>query len=172
MGIPLDDYYLEYYYLVGNGELSEGGRTLAEYNIKEESTLHLSFRLLGGGVNGWARNMRPRLDGKQQQHQDQQHPRHPPAGGPPVRAVPVPNGEVVSQQHVELRRAYSWSSLSPQWRWSWVCSTCGAHWECYPVLPGHPQGIVEVLIHWRGQVGQGYQNFTCECKVAWCAVRI
>ena len=143
---------------------------LAECNIKDQSTLHLALRLSGGGGGGdgaWSRNMRPRLDG----NAGNQQPRHPPAGFPPplARAVPVPNGEIISQQRIEFLFALSWSVCNG--RWSWTCDTCEAHWKCFPVLPGHPQGIVEVSLHQSGQVGQGYRNFICDiCMVAWRAV--
>ena len=58
-GIPLDEQRLDCF-----GNKLEGGRMLAEYNIKEESTLHLAPRLSGGGGDGaWNRNMRPRHAG-------------------------------------------------------------------------------------------------------------
>ena len=112
---------------------------------EEESTLHLAPRLSGGGGDGaWNRNVRPRLD-------------------------PVPNGEVVSHHRIEFLPALSWAACNG--RWSWTCGTCEAHWKCFPVLPGHPQGIVEVSLHQGGQVGQGYRNFICDiCMVAWRAV--
>ena len=136
---------------------------------EEESTLHLAPRLSGGGGDGaWNRNMRPRHDG----FAGNQQPQHPPAGflPPPVREVPVPNGEVVSYLRIEFRPALSWAACNG--RWSWTCGTCEAHWKCFPVLPGHPEGIVEVSLHQGGQVGQGYRNFTCDiCMVAWRAVQ-
>ena len=148
---------------------------LAEYNIKDQSTLHLALRLSGGGGGGdgaWSRNVRPRLDG----NADNQQPRHPPAGFPPPQvppppARPVPVGEIISQVRIELMRHYSWATNSLDW--SWRCATCEAHSESYPVLPGRPRGIKEVAIHMGGQVGQGYNNVTCDtCKVAWCAVHV
>ena len=162
-GIPLDEQRLDWF-----GNKLEGGRMLAEYNIKEESTLHLAPRLSGGGGDGaWNRNMRPRLDG----FAGNQQPWHPRDGfpPPPIRAVPVPNGEIISQQRIEFLPALSWAACNG--RWSWTCGTCEAHWKCFPVLPGHPQGIVEVSLHQSGQVGQGYRNFICDiCMVAWRAV--
>jgi len=156
-GIPLDEQRL-----IWLGAKLEGGRMLAEYNIKDQSTLHLALRL-----RRWSRNMRPRLDG----FAGNQQPQHPPADflPPPVRAVPVPNGEVVSHHRIEFLPALSWAACNG--RWSWTCGTCEAHWKCFPVLPGHPEGIVEVSLHQGGQVGQGYRNFTCTiCMVAWRAV--
>ena len=79
------------------------------------------------------------------------------------------NNEIISQQRIEFLPALSWAACNG--RWSWTCGTCEAHWKCFPVLPGHPQGIVEVSLHQGGQVGQGYRNFICDiCMVAWRAV--
>ena len=52
-GTPLDEQRLFWF-----GEKLEGGRMLAEYNIKDQSTLHLALR-----SRRWSRKMRPRLDG-------------------------------------------------------------------------------------------------------------
>ena len=185
-GIPLGELRITWF-----GNILEGSRMLAEYNIKEESIL-LVYRLprqwleseasssSGGGDGAWSRNMRPRLDS----FPGDQQPQHPPAAppppvlavpehppGPPVRAVPVPNGEVVSQKRIELLRGLSWATFNGNW--SFTCGTCDAHLHCFPVLPGHPFGIVEVSLHHGGQVGPGCHNATCDiCKVAWCAVHV
>ena len=60
-GIPLDEQRL-----IWLGEKLEGGRMLAEYNIKDQSTLHLALR-----SRRWSRNMRPRLDGNAGNQQPQ-----------------------------------------------------------------------------------------------------
>ena len=87
-GIPLDEQRLDWF-----GNKLEGGRMLAEYNIKEESTLHLAPRLSGGGGDGaWSRNMRPRLD----DNAGNQQPRQPPVDVPPPPVRPVPVGEIIS----------------------------------------------------------------------------
>ena len=60
-GTPLDEQRLIWF-----GEKLEGGRMLAEYNIKDQSTLHLALR-----SRRWSRNMRPRLDGNAGNQQPQ-----------------------------------------------------------------------------------------------------
>ena len=87
-GTPLDEQRLIWF-----GEQLEGGRMLAEYNIKDQSTLHLALRL-----RRWSRNMRPRLDG----NAGNQQPRHPPAGFPHV-----PLGEWGSREQAEWNQRVS-----------------------------------------------------------------
>ena len=165
-GIPLEDQRL-----IWIGEQLEGHRMLASYKIRDQSKLLLLRNVSGGGGGGgglreWSRHVRRRQDS----NEDYQQPRHPPAGSPPSTpfARPVPNGEIVSQGLVEFREIYSWHHNSLDW--TETCARCQARWECFPVLPGHPLGIKEAVIHMGGQVGEGSYDVTCGmCNVTWHA---
>ena len=180
-GIPLDEQRLDWF-----GNKLEGGRMLAEYNIKEESTLHLMTGLLGG-AGGWDRHVRQKV-GDGDAHQggggggglDGGHQGggggggggglppldlHPPP--PPIRQVPRPNGEVFSRQRVEFHTHHNWAR-----GWFHSCATCTAAWMNFPVAGGHPYGIAEISLHGGGQLSHGYTNFTCgQCRVDWRAVQ-
>ena len=120
----------------------------------------------GGGLREWSRHVRRRPDS----NEDYQQPHHPPAGSllSTPFARPVPNGEIVSQGLVEFRKRYSWHRNSLDW--TETCARCQARWECFPVLPGHPLGIKEAVIHMGGQVGEGSYDVTCgKCNVTWHA---
>ena len=176
-GIPLHEQRL-----ISFGQQLEGGHMLAEYNIKDQSTLFLARRL---NLFPWPQTVasltklgsRSSCDG-------------PPPELPPPPAPPFPGVEIISHVQIKLMQSYSWHTNSLDW--SYRCAMCQARWECYPVLQGHPRGIKEVVIHKGGQVEQGrlcdlgvlsgssrassgHQRgcVTCDtCYVAWCAVDV
>ena len=150
---------------------------LADYSIREESTLHLKRARMGGG-DGWDRNVRARGDGGMVDG----------IGGgvvggrgladqgklnlcaPPPRRLPAPTGELVSQKQFDFR---SYSCASKNNQWTWQCRRCTANWSLFPIVEGQPQNIVEVAVHCGGEIRQGWDNESCQlCCVDWCAVLI
>ena len=109
-GIPLDEQRL-----IWLGVKLEGGRMLAEYNIKDQSTLHLALR-----SRRWSRNKRPRL-----QARDEVYIEDIDSGGEVHLASHKEDGEdepIQEPQHrIEPRHSRRWSRNRSQL----PCSHCG-----------------------------------------------
>ena len=132
-GIPLDEQRL-----IWLGVKLEGGRMLAEYNIKDQSTLHLALR-----SRRWSRNKRRRLDGNagNQQPQHRIEPRRSRRWSRNRSQLPCSHcGDVVLRPLVV--------NFCP------MCNVC-LHTDCLDShsLLHHPEGIVEVAIPMGCQVG-------------------
>ena len=149
-GVPQDQQRLLHL-----GVQLEDLRTLADYNIKEETTLHLKMRLCAGGGGNDGRQVRPRLVAPPWYQQAIQAP----------PAQPVPPLTLRSQQRVVLMRSYSWSELHQTWEWA--CGECSAEWMCLPCTH-NPHNILEVALHLGGQYRTDAQPWSCSsCEVVW-----
>ena len=168
------------------GQHLDSRKSLADYNIQNETTLDFALAediyMSARDRSVRDRSVRPRLDVGAASLSSTGVVLHDGGGAAPrgehERRRREGEHEVISQQRVELMRQYSWASQHN--RWAWVCSTCGAAWMCYPVIPGHPENVVEVAVHNGGQMLPctteeteciGDQNLSCgTCSVEWRVV--
>ena len=115
-GIPLDEQRLERF-----GEKLEGGRMLAEYNIKDQSTLHLALR-----SRRWSRNKRPRLEEEEDddlwvEEVDSDGQVHLTSTRASIARIDGNAGNQQPQHRIEPRRSRRWSRNRSQL----PCSHCG-----------------------------------------------